>query len=108
MNGIIDINNEMEFADLLESDKPVLVDFWATWCGPCKMQGPVLAEFKQEAGDNVVVAKCDVDVNEKLATELGIVSIPTIMLFKDGELKEKTIGLTSKASLSQMVLKYLK
>ena len=108
MSNIIEITNEQEFASLLESDKPVLVDFWATWCGPCKMQAPILHEFKEEVGDNCVVAKVDVDINEKLSMELGVVSIPTIMLFVDGELKEKTVGLTSTASLSQMVLKHIK
>lgn len=107
MNDIKEITTENEFVELLSEDKPVLVDFWATWCGPCKMQAPILHEFFQEAGDKVIIAKVDVDLNEKLAYELGIVSIPTIMLFKNGEVVEKSIGLTTKPQLSEMVLKHV-
>ena len=107
MSKIIEVATEQEFAELLVQDKPVLVDFWATWCGPCKMQAPILHEFSEEIGDKAIVAKVDVDVNEKLAYELGIVSIPTIMVFKNGELVEKSVGLTSKPQLSELVLKHI-
>lgn len=107
MSDIIEITTEQEFADLLVQEKPVLVDFWATWCGPCKMQAPILHEFKEEIGDKAIVAKVDVDVCEKLAVELGVMSIPTLMVFKNGELKEKTIGLTAKPQLSEMILKHI-
>ena len=93
--------------EVLKSDVPVLVDFWATWCGPCKMQAPILHEFSEEIGDKAIVAKVDVDVCEKLAVELGVMSIPTLMVFKNGELKEKTIGLTAKPQLSEMILKHI-
>lgn len=106
-NEIIEITNESEFAELLLKDKPLLVDFWATWCGPCKMQAPILHEFKNEIGDKAIVAKVDVDVNEKLAVELGIMSIPTLMVFKNGELVEKSVGLTTKPQLSEMILKHI-
>ena len=107
MSNIIEVTNEQEFADLLVQEKPVLVDFWATWCGPCKMQAPILHEFKEEIGDKAIVAKVDVDVCEKLAVELGIMSIPTLMVFKNGEMVEKTIGLTTKPQLSEMILKHI-
>lgn len=105
MNEIKEILTEEEFAELLLEEKPVVVDFWATWCGPCKMQAPILHEFKEEIGDKAVVAKVDIDVVEKLAIELGVMSIPTIMVFKNGELKEKVVGLTSKAKLSELLLR---
>ena len=105
MNEIKEILTEEEFAELLLEEKPVVVDFWATWCGPCKMQAPILHEFKEEIGDKAIVAKVDIDVVEKLAVELGVMSIPTIMIFKDGELKEKVVGLTSKAKLSELLLR---
>ena len=107
MSKVIEISNEKDFGELLVQDKPVLVDFWATWCGPCKMQAPVFHQVSEQLGDKVVFAKIDVDVNEKLAYELGIVSIPTIMLFKDGELVDKSVGLTSAPELAKMVEKYI-
>lgn len=107
MSKIIEIATESEFTELLVQDKPVLVDFWATWCGPCKMQAPILHEFSEEIGDKAIIAKVDVDVNEKLAYELGIVSIPTIMVFKNGELVEKSVGLTAKPQLAELVLKHI-
>ena len=107
MSKVIEINNESAFADLMIQDKPVMVDFWATWCGPCKMQAPILHEFAEEVGDKAIVCKVDVDVNEKLAYELGIISIPTIMVFKNGEMVEKSVGLTTKSQLSEMILKHV-
>ena len=95
------------FEELLATGKPLVVDFWATWCGPCKMQAPILHEFKEEMGDKVKVIKVDVDELQKLAIDYGVYSIPTLMLFKNGELKEKTVGLTSKAGLSNLVIKHL-
>ncbi len=107
MAEIKDILTVEEFNQQINSDIPVLVDFWATWCGPCKMQAPVLHEFKEEMGDKVKVIKVDVDELQKLAIDYGVYSIPTLMVFKNGELKEKTVGLTSKAGLSSLVIKHL-
>ena len=107
MSEIKEILGKDEFLQALKSDKPVLVDFWATWCGPCKMQAPILHEFKEEVGDKVDIIKVDVDQNEDIAMEYGIMSIPTLYVFKDMELKEKTVGLTTKAGLSQLVIKYI-
>ena len=84
-----------------------IVDFYANWCGPCKMQAPILHEFKEEIGEKVGVVKVDVDQLPQIAKEFGILSIPTLLVFKDGELKEKKVGLSTKAQLSELVIKYL-
>ena len=105
--SIIEIFTKEEFNNLINSDKPVLVDFFATWCAPCKMQAPVLYEFKKEMGDKIIVAKVDVDQNPELASEYSVFSIPTLMVFVKGEHKEKSVGLSTKANLSEMIIKYL-
>ena len=107
MSNVTEIISVEEFEKELETDLPVLVDFFATWCGPCKMQSPILHEFADEMGNKVKIIKVDVDQNEKLAYQFGIMTIPTIAVFKNGELKEKNVGLTSKAGLSDLVIKYL-
>ena len=99
-------DNEFE-TEVLRSDKPVLVDFWASWCMPCKMQGDVLREFVPSVEGKVKIVKVNVDESEKIALSYGIVSIPTLMVFVGGELKEKTVGLTSSGELSEMLIKYL-
>ena len=104
---IINISSEEEFKQEIDSDKPVLVDFWATWCNPCKMQAPILHEFAEEIGDKVKVLKVDVDEVMSLCYEYEIASIPTIVVFKNGQLVEKSVGLTSKAGLSDLVIKHL-
>ncbi len=96
-----------EFTNALKSEKPVLVDLYATWCGPCKMLSPIIKEFAGEMDGKIDVIKVDVDVVEKVAIEYGVNSIPTLLVFVQGELKERSVGLTSKAGLSQMVIKYL-
>jgi thioredoxin 1 len=81
------------------SNVPVLVDFWATWCGPCRMIAPVLEEIAKEEGENVRVGKVDVDSNPALSNRFGIRNIPTLLFFKGGEVKDQVVGLTSKAEL---------
>ncbi|GAB2645352.1 thioredoxin [Gordonia jinhuaensis] len=85
--------------DVLESDKPVLVDFWATWCGPCRMVAPVLEEIAGENTDALTVAKVDIDANPAIARDYKIMSIPTMILFEGGEPVKTIVGAKSKAAL---------
>ena len=84
---------------VVKSDKPVLVDFWAVWCGPCRMQNPILEEVDRELGDKGVIAKLNVDENTATAQKFGIMSIPTIMMFKNGTAVKQFIGVQSKETL---------
>jgi thioredoxin 1 len=86
-------------ADVLSSSKPVLVDFWATWCGPCRMVAPVLEEIAAERAEQLTVAKLDVDANPETARDFGVVSIPTLILFKDGQPAKRIVGAKGKAAL---------
>ena len=85
----------------------VLVDFWATWCGPCKMLAPTIDAIATEYKDRVVVGKVDVDENEAIARRFGIMSIPTLFLFRDGEVVEKLVGYRLKTELEQLLNNYL-
>ena len=87
------------FASLKAGNLPLVVDFWATWCGPCRMVAPIISELAEEYDGKLVVGKCDVEENENLAAEFGIRNIPTILFFKQGEVVDKVIGAQSKASL---------
>ncbi len=106
-NNVINVN-DLDFNEIvLKSDKPVLVDFWASWCGPCRMQSPVLYELAGELEGKVVVCKVNVDECERLAISYGINSIPALFVFKDGKVVEKAVGLTSKDRLSAMLIKHI-
>ena len=89
------------FAGLKTGDKPLVVDFWATWCGPCRMVAPIIEELAKEYEGKLVVGKCDEEENEDLAAEFGIRNIPTILFFKNGEVVDKLIGAQSKAKFEE-------
>ncbi|HOB00814.1 MAG TPA: thioredoxin TrxA [Casimicrobium huifangae] len=89
--------------DVLKSDTPVLVDFWAEWCGPCKMIAPVLEEVAVSHAGKIKIAKVDVDDNREVAAKYGIRGIPTLLLFKNGELAAQKVGALSKAQLTAFV-----
>ena len=89
------------FASLKAGDLPLVVDFWATWCGPCRMVAPIIEELAKAYDGKVVIGKCDVEDNEDLASEFGIRNIPTILFFKNGELVNKLIGAQPKPKLEE-------
>lgn len=93
--------------EVLENDKPVLVDFWAAWCGPCQMLAPILKEIAEEYEGKAVVGKVNVDEEPALAAKFSIASIPTMILFKNGEAVDKSIGFGSKAQINAMIDKQL-
>ena len=84
---------------VINSEKPVLVDFWAEWCGPCRMVGPIVAEMADEYKDKAVIGKVDVDNNPGVAGKFGIRNIPTLLFFKNGEVKDKQVGACPKSTL---------
>ncbi|MBQ2129263.1 MAG: thioredoxin [Prevotella sp.] len=89
------------FESLKNGEQPLVVDFWATWCGPCRMIAPVLSELAQEYDGKITVGKCDVEENDELAAEFGIRNIPTIIFMKDGEIVDKLVGAVPKAKLEE-------
>ena len=99
MGAITDVTDSNFQAEVLESDTPVLVDFWAPWCGPCRIVHPVLEQIAQERGDALRIVKLNVDDNQQTAMNYEILSIPTLILFKGGEVAKKVIGAYPKQKL---------
>ncbi len=92
---------DANFEEVINSDKPVLVDFWAEWCGPCKMIGPIVEEMAGEYDGKAVIGKVDVDSNPGVSAKFGIRSIPTLLVFKNGEVVDKQVGAVPKNILSK-------
>jgi thioredoxin 1 len=88
---------------VLQSDKPVLVDFWAAWCGPCRMVGPIIDELSKEYDGKAVVGKVDVDNNQEFAAKYGVRNIPTVLLFKNGELVDRKVGVSPKQVYAEAI-----
>ncbi len=97
--GIMEVTDANFQSEVLDADLPVIVDFWAAWCGPCRMVGPLIEEIAKDYEGKVKVAKLNVDENRDTATKYGIMSIPTILLFKDGAVSKQVVGAMPKTAL---------
>jgi thioredoxin 1 len=102
-DNIVHTNDSNFEADVLKADKPVLLDFWAEWCGPCKMIAPLLDEAAKEYADRLTVAKINIDENPNTPPKFGIRSIPTLMLFKNGSVQAQKLGAMSKSQLNEFL-----
>jgi len=99
--------NSQSFEEVIAGDKPVLVDFWATWCGPCRMIAPVIEQVAAEFDGRAVVGKVDVDEEPALAQRFGVMSIPTLVVIKDGKVVEQAVGARGRADVAAMIERHL-
>ena len=107
MSNAIDISDDNFDSEVLKSDKPVLIDFWAEWCGPCKVLGPVIDEVAEDYSDRVKFVKLNIDNNPSNTQKFGIRGIPTLLLFKNGEKIDTSVGVWSKSELASFLEKNL-
>jgi thioredoxin 1 len=105
--GVMDIEDGSFDSEVLQSDKPVMVDFWAPWCGPCKAIGPVVEELAGTFGDKIKFTKCNVDNNPVTPGKYGIKAIPTLILFKEGNVVEQITGMVARSKLEEAINKVL-
>ena len=103
MSNAIDISDDTFDSEVLESDKPVLIDFWAEWCGPCKMIAPILDEVSLEYANKVKICKLDVDGNPETAAKFNVRGIPTLLVFKNGAVEATKVGALSKLQLNEFI-----
>lgn len=106
MSEIVLTKNNFE-AEVINANEPVLVDFWASWCGPCQMLSPVIEEIAKEYAGKVIVGKVNVDEEQELAAKYGVMSIPTVILFKDGEIQNSSVGYRPKQDLIKMFEQFI-
>jgi len=104
---ILEIDDSIFDAEVLKSDKPVLIDFWAPWCGPCRAISPLVEQLAGEFGDKIKFVKCNVDDNPISPGKYGIRSIPTLMFFKDGNVVDQVIGIVARSKLEEVINKIL-